>query len=92
MIKNDHLFNILADRISETHNPHIWGECNEINSTIAKFLYIKGYNVKCVSGYVKCDLPTTDEMINDPKHFWIEYNGKILDFSSFSRFFKSFPS
>lgn len=76
------LFNILADKISETHNPNHWGECNEINATIAKFLHYHKFEIECVTGYVKCDNPTTDEMIYDPRHFWITYEGKILDFAS----------
>jgi len=83
------LFTILAERIGETHSPSVWGECNQINSTIAKYLTLKGFKVQCVAGYVKCDNPTTVDWIHDPKHFWIKYNGKILDFAA-QQFSKSF--
>lgn len=76
------LFSILADKISENYNPSIWGECNQINSTIAKFLSEKGFKIECIAGYVKCDNPTTVDLIYDPMHFWLKYNGKILDFAS----------
>lgn len=76
------LFSALSEKIQNYYDPTQWGECNEINSTIGKFLTELGYEITCVAGYVKCDNATTIDWIYDPLHFWLLYKGNILDFAS----------
>lgn len=87
----EELFYKIGEVIEESEfKPHIWGDCNNINATVAKFLTMKGFsNIIPVSGYVLCDVPDKVDYITDPKHFWIKYNNCVLDFASM-QFSKSF--
>ena len=88
IINDQELFKILAEKITENYNPSEFGDCNEINSTIAFFLKQKGFNVKCLVGCVLLDHPLVSNIdepfdgVYDPRHFWIELDGKVLDFAS----------
>ena len=81
-MNDQELFSLIINKVEAVMNPHIWGECNEINSTVAKFLKEKGFNIECVAGYVNCDRPDSIDFVTDSQHFWLKYNGKILDFAS----------
>lgn len=64
-----------------------WGNCNEINASVAYALTELGMKVKPVVGYVTLDQPLPPEEdedsdgVYDPRHFWIEASGKIIDFA-----------
>lgn len=86
------LFQRLGETIGTYYNQSVWGDCNDINATLAYILKEElNMDVRCVSGYVQCDNPTTDEMVYDPKHFWIVLHGKVLDFAC-RQFNKSFSN
>lgn len=79
----------LADLIHESYDPTTWGDCNEINATVAYILHEKlKIDVTLVSGYVTLDHPLVSNIdepfdgVYDPTHMWILFNGEILDFAA----------
>ena len=73
------------------------GDCYEINSTIAYYLYDLGFKIKIIQGVVLLNKPFYDEVLEDnrpktkgititPDHIWIKvYTGKarrIYDFAT----------
>lgn len=84
----EELLEYLFQKISETYDPNSWGDCNEINATLGKFLKNNGWEVTCVAGYVLVDHPldAIDEELSDgifdPRHMWLKMNNQILDFAS----------
>jgi hypothetical protein len=68
-MNDQELFNLIIDKVEEVMNPQIWAECNEINSTVAKFLKEKGFNIECVAGYVNCDKPDSIDFVTGSSTF-----------------------
>ena len=69
------------------YNPHVWGDCNEINSTLAVVLESLGFSVEVHTGYVNLDIPLDAdeeelEDVYDPSHLWLKVNGETIDLAA----------
>lgn len=69
------------------YDPSKYGNCNEINATVAFILYELGFNVKPCSGYVEVEKSYRNDSIEnefyyDPNHFWIKSDNRIIDLAN----------
>ena len=76
------LFEVLSDRIGKSFSQKSWGDCNEINSTIGKYLSMQGsdldisaHEIQCVAGYVgtdDCEFPILGDGAGSGQDDWNE--------------------
>lgn len=79
-------FDLIYTLIQTKYNPHLYGDCNVINSTVAVVLKKLGYNPKLYTGYVITCQPFFDnfdfEERYDINHCFIKIDNIVYDFAA----------